>query len=325
MNSLIRRNHMQNLEYLESMKQSVVAVQHKIQLKYNPRKKQLFAIFEGKEDRAYYIPRIEIILKDYPYDEIVEEIAYSKNNVIALRERLDWENYDSRQFTFFVDKDLDYWLDKSTPEASNIFVTDYYSVENYCVTSNVFKDFMLNIEGFSIVDHREFERIMNLFNSWKQSFELDMRKAMAIAIVAKINNPDITLSEVKFTEAIYEISFNNDRLFNNIHLDKLRKKLGVDSSEYDQLIEEKIAAIDQNINEYSIHGKWLLTAMGYLAEFFRINALEFAPTLKVEKIKPTSKVNETKLFPIVAQYKILLIPESLNTVVLNNYVQYLIA
>ena len=121
---------MQNLEYLESMKQSVAAVQHKIQLKYNPRKKQLFAIFEGKEDRAYYIPRIEIILKDYPYDEIVEEISYSKNNVIALRERLDWENYDSRQFTFFVDKDLDYWLDKSTPEASNIFVTDYYSVEN---------------------------------------------------------------------------------------------------------------------------------------------------------------------------------------------------
>ena len=120
---------MEDLEYLESMKQSVATVIHIINLKFDPKKKQLFTVFEGKEDRTYYIPRIKILLKDYAYDEIVEVIAYCKNNVISVNESIDWNRYSYNQFIFFTDTDLDYWLNKATPEASNLYYTDYYSVE----------------------------------------------------------------------------------------------------------------------------------------------------------------------------------------------------
>ena len=103
---------MEDLEYLESMKQSVATVIHIINLKFDPKKKQLFTVFEGKEDRTYYIPRIKILLKDYAYDEIVEVIAYCKNNVISVNESIDWNRYSYNQFIFFTDTDLDYWLNK---------------------------------------------------------------------------------------------------------------------------------------------------------------------------------------------------------------------
>lgn len=316
---------MEDLEYLESMKQSVATVIHIINLKFDPKKKQLFTVFEGKEDRTYYIPRIKILLKDYAYDEIVEVIAYCKNNVISVNESIDWNRYSYNQFIFFTDTDLDYWLNKATPEASNLYYTDYYSVENYCVNPTVFKEFLLNIEGFSIVDSLELESMMSLFDEWVKAFEKDMRQTMGTAIVAKRNDPNLTLSTIKFTENTYSLKYDNGRFINTINYDIIRNKLHIDSCEFDQQIEEQVAYINEHLDYYSVHGKWLLTAMARLAEYFRLNAMTFAPSLKRKIIKPATGISVTQVFPIVSAYDIISIPESLISIVKNNFEQYLSA
>lgn len=100
--------------------------------RYDPKKKQIFAFYEGDEDSSYYQKMIKSALpKDFELEELV---AGCKNNVLKLWREFDWSTYDRHQILFFVDRDLSFWLGEPQSFGENVFVTDEYSVENYVVS-----------------------------------------------------------------------------------------------------------------------------------------------------------------------------------------------
>lgn len=114
-----------------------VAVFQKFILEYNNYNNTLFYFVEG-EDFCYYNPRIK------NYSNSMNYINYrcdGKHNVIGvnnlIKEKLTIEN--NNKLMFFVDRD--YGLD-DVPE--NIYVTDFYSIENFYLTEETVRNILEN-------------------------------------------------------------------------------------------------------------------------------------------------------------------------------------
>ena len=121
--------------------------------RYDPKKKQVFAFYEGNEDSSFYHSIIKSSI-DSSY-ELEEIVAGCKNNVIKLHNEFDWTIYNKKQIVFFVDRDLSYWLGLPAEYDENVFVTDEYSVENYAINTCGFKVWLVHFEGFARASKRE--------------------------------------------------------------------------------------------------------------------------------------------------------------------------
>ena len=115
--------------------------------RYNPKKKQVFAFYEGDEDASYYQHVIRKAVGDDV--EIEEIIAGCKENVLKLHREFDWTYYNQNQIAFFIDRDISFWLGINLPVENNIFITDEYSVENYVANAQGFRAWITRFEGFS--------------------------------------------------------------------------------------------------------------------------------------------------------------------------------
>jgi Protein of unknown function (DUF4435) len=138
----------------------------------------LFCFFEGERgsDNAYYVPRIrEYIGKYYPIS------CKGKEKVLKVHELISsHKEYSKYRKAFFIDRDFDQPL---LPQNPPIFETPCYSVENFYVSVDVFKEILKNqfflsevaasgkpefdvcVEVFS-ERQKEFHQATLLFNAW---------------------------------------------------------------------------------------------------------------------------------------------------------------
>src|SRR5436190_16129256 len=94
----------------------------------------LHMFVEGDGDAAFYRNFVFQYYKDadslYVYDCGGKDSVYAVRKSIYSRDNQpEWA--DSMTLLFFVDKDLSDILQKHYNQETNIFVTDFYSVENY--------------------------------------------------------------------------------------------------------------------------------------------------------------------------------------------------
>lgn len=130
-------------DILRNARTSPAVVYDKFIRKYiNPGYLHLF--FEGPDDPSFYTGFIEHFVSP----EIIEEpyICNGKERVYEvfdkITKRLDTESAivtSSIRVLFFVDKDHSDINGEVYPESEFIFVTDYYSIESYLVTTHVFR------------------------------------------------------------------------------------------------------------------------------------------------------------------------------------------
>lgn len=198
----------------------------------------LFCFFEGK-DNYYYIPRIKQFTKNY---QIIS--CGGREKVFKVHQLIkNHKEYDKYKKAFFIDKDFNETLPELKPP---IFETDCYSIENYYVSNDVFKEIVKNQFHLSETDdnfnicielyekrQKEFHDEMLLFNSWYA------------CLIEKRNN------EKKETGVILDdknITFFVEITLNNINLKYNYKTL----KEYfpSALILEK-ENLDKKINEFS--------------------------------------------------------------------------
>ncbi|AFZ33595.1 hypothetical protein Glo7428_5217 (plasmid) [Gloeocapsa sp. PCC 7428] len=109
-------------------------------LHYKPKVKTIHAFFEGNDDLSFYNGFIEQIIlsqidqTSYTYYQYFcgnKDKVYKVYQKVAPRLCLK-----SRAF-FFVDKDFSDFLSEAYPCSDNIYVTDYYSIENFLVTKRI--------------------------------------------------------------------------------------------------------------------------------------------------------------------------------------------
>ncbi|WP_162592891.1 DUF4435 domain-containing protein [Variovorax sp. PBL-E5] len=93
-------------------------------------------VFEGRDDKIAYAHWLRRIANDFRYEAL---IRHNKAAVLKLHESLSGDLTGlSRRALYFVDRDFDDLQGHATSTA--IFMTDCYSIENYCVTTEVFED-----------------------------------------------------------------------------------------------------------------------------------------------------------------------------------------
>lgn len=265
------------LQELEESLQSDAPSYMDFLYRYDPKKKQVFAFYEGDEDSSFYHHFLRAAIDDDC--ELEEIVAGCKNNIIKLQQEFNWNLYNNKQIVFFIDRDLSYWLAESTHFDENIFVTDEYSVENYIVNSQGFKSWLIHFEGFARANKKEIDNMISQYEVSIADFKQKMMPIMAEAVVAKRHDPSISLSEFK-------ISRNKSIIFDicNGHLDfkiiserKVLEKWKL-TPEHCAEIAKQMECFSKNISHYSVRGKWILCFMAEVGEYMRLNANVFAPS-----------------------------------------------
>jgi len=122
----------------------------------------LFCFFEGK-DNAYYVPRIKLFTDNYHpikcggRDEVLDVYR-----LITIH-----SEYDKYKKAFFIDRDFNEPLPDHNPP---IFETPCYSIENFYVSVDVFKEILINELHLSEVSDEAFQVCLRLFTDRQKEF-----------------------------------------------------------------------------------------------------------------------------------------------------------
>jgi hypothetical protein len=291
--------------------------------RYDPKKKQVFAFYEGDEDSGFYHHFLKAVIDDDC--ELEEIVAGCKNNVIKLQQEFDWKAYNIRQIIFFVDRDLSYWLDDPSQYGENVFVTDEYSVENYIVSQQGFASWLVHFEGFARASRKEINAMVSEYETNIADFKQKMMPIMAEAVVAKRHDTAVSLSEFKISKnkSVFFDICNGHINFEIDRGEKVLEKWKL-TAEHCAEISTQIVCFTEDIKHYSVRGKWLLCFMAEIGEYMRLNANIFAPSLKTAgKISPTCSVPASQCLSALAPYCTETIPVRLESFLNTTYRVYL--
>lgn len=290
--------------------------------RYDPKKKQVFAFYEGNEDSSFYHSIIKSSI-DSSY-ELEEIVAGCKNNVIKLHHEFDWTIYNKNQIVFFVDRDLSYWLGLPTEYDENVFVTDEYSVENYAINTCGFKAWLVHFEGFARASKREIDKMISEFESVICLFKERMMPRMAQAVVAKRHDETVSLSDYKVSgNAINFFETPDGHVSFSISKDERFCEKWRISMDDQQEIDDQICTFKKNEHHYFVRGKWILSFMAELGEYMRTHPSTFAPSLgDKKKLSPTCAVSPSQCFSAIAPYCAEEIPPRLRNLINKTYMCY---
>jgi hypothetical protein len=170
---------------------------------YSFNSKTLHIFVEALDDFEFYRKSIEFIYVDY----LIK--YYPKNGkkyVLSSYDILDWDIYNKSRILFFVDKDYENFLGKSSKKDRNVFVTKYYSIENYLSSTNVFKYTLEEI--FKIKSDVIVDELVLKFEECFKKFEEHLIVLTSIILIFRKNNDHMVLENLKMDDffAIKELN-----------------------------------------------------------------------------------------------------------------------
>jgi Protein of unknown function (DUF4435) len=155
-------------DLLRQSRSKPIAALHKFLTNYDPNdRRRVYAFVEGDPDRAFYRSHVQTYVASvsdlYIYNCEGKAEVYSTFRKVVDR-------YPScRRVLFFVDKDVDELVGKLWPSDPRIFVTDWYSIENYLVQKEVLRRYLADYVKIRRVEvtpellTQEFDRQLKVF------------------------------------------------------------------------------------------------------------------------------------------------------------------
>lgn len=203
------------LEDLRQARESPVSVYQQFLLEYPKSRNNIHAFFEGHDDSSFYYGLLSRFIAN---PSIIHTYKCgSKKGVYETYEKVMRSVKSQSIVLFFVDKDFSDILGESYPTAKNIFVTDYYSIENHLVSEamlhRVWEDF------FSFTNVRiDFEKIRTKFQGELKRFYEFILPLTAWIIFVKRNGQQPNLNNLKLSKACF---FNDELSLSTIEMEKL--------------------------------------------------------------------------------------------------------
>jgi len=168
---------------------------------YKFRDKTLHFFFEGLDDQSFYVNFLENIFpEDYTFHYYV---CNGKENVYTNYSDINWTVYNKNRVLFFTDKDLDDIIGVTNIKDENIFETQYYSIENYLVTAEVYSRFLREI--CYVTDDQVIENLNNEFIKQLDFFTEKMTSISAWVVYCRKNKLPVNLSDIDISK-IFSIS-----------------------------------------------------------------------------------------------------------------------
>lgn len=171
---------------------------------YSFNSKTLHIFVEALDDFEFYRKSIEFIYIEY---QIKHYPKKGKENVLSSYDVLDWGTYDKSRILFFVDKDYENLLGKSSKKDRNVFVTKYYSIENYLSSTDVFKYTLEEI--FKIKSDIIINELVLKFEECYKKFEEQLIVLTSIILIFRKSNEHMVLENLKMDDFfhIQELNF----------------------------------------------------------------------------------------------------------------------
>jgi hypothetical protein len=256
------------MSFLDSLKnagKSATSIYLRFLQQYKKNDKSLHLFIEGNDDPSFYTNFItNITNNEY---KIHFYNSKNKDGVYSNHDKINWSVFNKNKVLFFVDKDYSDILNLSYNNDENIFVTKYYSIENYLINDDMVKRIL--IELLHITEPSALAKTISHFKTQHESFCEKMMIITSWIIYHRVHNSNLSLSKINLSHVF---SFCE-----NLTLQKNTKPLGKKLIEY---LNEKTNNSKQNkcwneirliysdlktINEHKTHlrGKfeiWFLSA-----------------------------------------------------------------
>lgn len=301
------------VDILRTARQTRIAVLHEFLAQHDPKLPRIHAFFEGHDDISIIRPTIERHLsadtKLFVYRCDGKSKVYEAFKSIVTREP------NIKVALFFVDKDLDDILGVPLITDPRIYVTDFYSVENYVVSLDVFRAFYddaIRTVGVTF----DFEAIAIQFDLQLKRYQKAILLIMAWVIAIRRSGVRPNLSNVQLNNFF---RINNQCELEILHVDRLKtlcQSTGVASS---STTFRRVAPIIREISRLPpkrvIRGKF---EAWFLVEFWK-RMVENLRSLAGEtggKVEAKMTLEHSTLATVLARY--LPAPESLNRFLVAN-------
>jgi hypothetical protein len=292
-------------------------------LQYYKFEENTFHIFyEGDDDKSFYTNYIEEYLKDdykiYYYN------CKNKNGVYENYCKINWSKYTRERILFFVDKDHSEYIKESYTKGSNIFVTKYYSIENYLVNENIIRRIITDL--LNIEDEETIQSIVVTFSFQLQKFVQQILIITSWVLYHRMHKNKPNLDNINLSDIFY---FSSSLEIKRHPLPKKKKliayldqnaKVNTEPKCWKELLE--IYKMLLGINEYKQHlrGKYELW---FLIKYINLlpNLLNSDRKKGERKYKYKISICTNNAVSIIAPR--LLIPTDLEEFMDNNICRYL--
>lgn len=198
------------MSFLQSLKDastSPIASYIRFLQEYKRTDKALHLFIEGNDDPSFYTNFIKNIAgKKY---ELYFYNSKNKKGVYENYNKINWDIYHKNKVLFFVDKDYSDILELSYVSDENIFVTKFYSIENYLVNVKILRRILIDL--LHITDTSTINDIIKTFKTEHKVFCKQMHILSSWIIYHRSKNNNIPLSKVNLSHVF---SFDQDLKIN---------------------------------------------------------------------------------------------------------------
>lgn len=309
------------MSFLDTLKESLsdsTVLKHEFLLCYNPSEKIVHAFFEGKTDESFYGTFLRAELPELW--RLKTYICKNKDGVYYHYEQLKKLHSEMQPLLFFVDKDIEDIIPFERAQGPTIHVTEYYSVENYVITTDSVERVWAEIfrqgsgSGVALELSKSFNDALNAVHD----ILLDMMAWILFhRRMGNRPNLDCIITKDLFTiseELLLTRNFTTTELYE--HLD-LKTKSKTDNSEY-----SKIKALRNDLMSYEpkavIRGH---NEMDFFIEFYKKLKAVVAKESD-NKIKPQPDITSSNVLDILGPRTV--IPESLKKFLQYHFTQQLV-
>jgi len=146
----------------------------------------VYSFFEGREDPSFYMNAIVGALPEGW--RIRRWCAGRKDSVYAVFAAMDPLRFDPHAVIFFVDRDLSDLFGESYPKATNIYVTDHYSIENEMVNLEMLERILAEMNGFHNVAEVDLHKTLAAFEAARVSFCRHVAGVMAWSLLCRMKD-----------------------------------------------------------------------------------------------------------------------------------------
>lgn len=194
------------MSFLQSLKDagtSPITTYIRFLQEYKLTDKALHLFIEGNDDPSFFTNFIKNIAgKKY---QLYFYNSKNKDGVYENYNKIDWTTYHKNKVLFFVDKDFSDVLGLTYTSDENIFVTKYYSIENYLVNTKMLKRILVDL--LHITDTETIKGIVKTFKEQHKVFCEQMLILTSWIIYHRSKKNNIPLSKVNLSHIF---SFDED-------------------------------------------------------------------------------------------------------------------
>ncbi|MBW4439010.1 MAG: DUF4435 domain-containing protein [Pleurocapsa minor GSE-CHR-MK-17-07R] len=176
----------------------------------NQKTNSIHLFFEGDSDSSFYLPHIK---RRYSGGEVYCYSCGGKTSVYDVQRKLASHSLTKPQamhsvdWMCFVDKDLSDFLPERFPSNDTVYVTDYYSIENYLVNSEIFTTLLIDcfVVKRGVFDNHDI--IVEKFESELSKFHGHLARIMAWSLYMQRNGHRVDHDSIKLDQ-IFEFDEN---------------------------------------------------------------------------------------------------------------------